>query len=317
MLQREVSRVWREVVGVPSTVWPDLTVQRFNDVTHEAYLNPVFDGSVTHPDNQRLFTEVAKQVSHQLQDVRLSVPNVNVTWTDKTLIEMSKTIFRSCKVQWRQQVDSEVAKRVAGHNSVGRRRERRFTKAVQRDKAIPIVADKYGIDPKIAKDTLLHEQHMSDEYSGPEDRDETSQAVWRTKMAYEAGYDKVPESVLAKTDFVEVAETPWRSEKMSKLLHELSVTAFDLLSPGHKKKFCLVRVRDTGRAPSDIPAVAPYNFGINATWLALHRNNPQYGGLLKDWGTHADPEGFGGSEAGENETEQVQINADINDDEQE
>lgn len=71
MLQREVSRVWREVVGVPSTVWPDLTVQRFNDVTHEAYLNPVFDGSVTHPDNQRLFTEVAKQVSHQLQDVRL------------------------------------------------------------------------------------------------------------------------------------------------------------------------------------------------------------------------------------------------------
>jgi hypothetical protein len=49
----------------------------------------------------------------------------------------------------------------------------------------------------------------------------------------------------------------------------------------------------------------------------LNRNNPRYGGLLKDWGTHADPEGFGSSEAGENETEQVQINADINDDEQE
>ncbi|KAJ7812205.1 hypothetical protein B0H14DRAFT_2220097, partial [Mycena olivaceomarginata] len=164
---------------------------------------------------------------------------------------------------------------------------------------IPIVAAKYGIDPKIAKDALLHEQHMSDEYSGPEDRDKTSQAVWRTKMAYKAGYDKVPESMLAKTDFIEF---DGNHIKMSKLLHELSVTAFDLLCPGNKKKFRLVRVRDTGRALSDIPAVAPYNFGINATWLALNRNNPQYCGLLNDWGTHADPEGFGGSEAGENET---------------
>ncbi|KAJ7878181.1 hypothetical protein B0H14DRAFT_3435748 [Mycena olivaceomarginata] len=289
VLQAEVSRVWREVVGVLGTVWPDLTVQCFNDVTHEAYLNPAFDGTVLHSDNQHLFTEVAKQVSHQLQrgpktwPPGLAVPNVNVTWTSKTLIEMSKTTFRSCKVQWRQQVDSEVAKKVAEHNS----------KANQRDKAIPIVAAKYGIEPKIAKDALLHEQHMSDEYSGPEDRDETSQAVWKTKMAFKAGYDNVPESVLAKT---EVAETPWRSEKMSKLLHELSVTVFGLLSSSNKKKIRLVRVRDTGRAPSDIPA---------------------YGGLLDDWGTQADPEGFGGSEAGENETEQVQINADINDNEQE
>ncbi|KAJ7875749.1 hypothetical protein B0H14DRAFT_3436995 [Mycena olivaceomarginata] len=90
-----------------------------------------------------------------------------------------------------------------------------------------------------------------------------------------------------------------------------------LASSGNKKKIRLVRVRDTGRAPSDIPAVAPYNFRINATWLALNRDDPQYGGLLDDWGTHADPEGFGGSDAGENETEQVQINADINDNEQE
>ncbi|KAJ7868378.1 hypothetical protein B0H14DRAFT_3585210 [Mycena olivaceomarginata] len=264
----------------PARFGPVLPFNVFNDVTPEAYLNPVFDGSVTHPDNQRLFTEVAKQVSHQLQDgpktwpPGLSVPNVNVTWTDKTLIEMSKTTFRSCKVQWRQQVDSEVAKRVAGHNSIGRRRERRFTKAVQRDKAIPIVADKYGIDPKIAKDALLHEQHMSDEYSGPEDRDETSQAVWRTKMAYEAGYDKVPDSVLAKTDFVEVAETPWRSEKMSKLLHELSVTAFDLLSPGHKKKFRLVRVRDTGRAPSDIPARRAIEFRNQSNLACIESEQP-------------------------------------------
>ncbi|KAJ7791473.1 hypothetical protein B0H14DRAFT_3566767 [Mycena olivaceomarginata] len=44
---REVSRVWREVVGVPSTVWPDLTVQRFNDVTHEAYLNPLLNKYLT------------------------------------------------------------------------------------------------------------------------------------------------------------------------------------------------------------------------------------------------------------------------------
>ncbi|KAJ7754927.1 hypothetical protein B0H14DRAFT_2635340, partial [Mycena olivaceomarginata] len=162
-------------------------------------------------------------------------------------------------------------------------------KAVQRDKAIPIVADKYGIDPKIAKDRLLHEQHMSDEYSGPEDRDETSQAVWRTKMAYEAGYDKVPDSVLAKTDFVEVAETPWRSEKLRR----------SILSPGHKKKFRLVRVRDTGRAPSDIPA-------------RRHRISESIQpGLIES----EQPTTRRASEArgGRKETEQVQINADIND----
>jgi hypothetical protein len=79
---------------------------------------------------------------------------------------------------------------------------------------------------------------------------------------------------------------------MSQLLHEMSLIVFNLLSAREQKKIHFIRVRDTGRASLRIPTDAPYNFGVNQTWLASNRDDPRYHGLLLDWGKWPNPEGF-------------------------
>ena len=62
------------MVGVEGGKWPNLSVQRFNEVTDESYLNPAFEGTVITPINNRLIVAVAKEVSCQLNRVRV-LPN--------------------------------------------------------------------------------------------------------------------------------------------------------------------------------------------------------------------------------------------------
>jgi hypothetical protein len=69
-LQDFVLDVFRQVVGVSGNVWPDLTITRSNDITHETYFNPNFAVNVAHANNKRLLKAVAKQVIHELK-VRL------------------------------------------------------------------------------------------------------------------------------------------------------------------------------------------------------------------------------------------------------
>ncbi|KAJ7312543.1 hypothetical protein DFH08DRAFT_973335 [Mycena albidolilacea] len=295
-LQDEVSLAFRDVVGVPGKIWPkDLTVQQLNETTSAPYLNPIFQLNVTHSDNQCLLDVVVKLVAQCLKNVKnhpeaLTVSEV--TWNNKTLLEMAKTSFPSCKQQWRQQVDEVAARRRQESLNVGRRCERRVTKALQRANGVPSFVAKYSLTTEAVKQ-ILHKQHMSDEESGPEDSDETSKAVWRTKMIYEAGYEGNSDDVLAKIEFVEVVSTLWRSEEMSQPpLHELSEMAFKLLPIHDKKKIHYVCVR-TGRVSARIPDDAPYNFGINQLWLDANKNHPDRVHLLSDWGTYEDPEGFG------------------------
>jgi hypothetical protein len=65
---------------------------------------------------------------------------------------------------------------------------------------------------------LLHEQLMSDEASGPENEDTRGLAAWKTRMAYTNGYDDVSAAALAKLNFLEVLEAPWRSDEVSYFL---------------------------------------------------------------------------------------------------
>jgi hypothetical protein len=186
---------------------------------------------------------------------------------------------------------------------------------VQRTDGVASFVAKYGLTTEAVKQ-ILHEQHMSDEESGPEDADETSQAVWRTKMIYEAGYAGNSDDVLNKIEFVEVVGTSWRSEvisqhsiesanysvcsQMAQTLHELSEMA-SKLPIRNKKKIHYVRVR-TGRVSARIPDDAPFNFGINQLWLNANKNHPSHGHLLSDWGTYPDPEGFGTNKRSTEET---------------
>ncbi|KAJ7301350.1 hypothetical protein DFH08DRAFT_993820 [Mycena albidolilacea] len=262
-----------------------------NETTSAPYLNPIFSATVTHSDNQCLLDIVIKLVAQRLKNVKnrpeaLTVPNVEVTWSNKTLLEMAKTSFRS-------------SRRRQESLSVGRRREQRVMKVVQRTDGVVSFVAKYGLTTEAVKQ-ILHEQHMSDEESGLEDADETSQAVWRTKMIYEAGYAGNSDDVLNKIELVEVVSIPWRSEEMSQALHELSEMALKL-PIRNKKKIHYVRVH-TGRVSARIPDDAPFNFGINQLWLDANKNHLNHCHLLSDWGTYPDPEGFGTNKRSTEET---------------
>jgi hypothetical protein len=76
-------------------------------------------------------------------------------------------------------------------------------------------------------------------------------------------------------------------------LHELAQIAFNLLPAKDKKNIRYERVRGTGRVSSRVPTIAPYNFGINKTWLEMYKDDPEYKHLLADWGSYDDPVGFG------------------------
>ncbi|KAJ7939769.1 hypothetical protein B0H13DRAFT_2300478 [Mycena leptocephala] len=73
---------------------------------------------------------------------------------------MARNSWRSCKTQWLQQMDQEIARAYAAHQQTNRIRERRVTKKNQLEKAVDVFAAKYHLKPEDVKE-LLHEQLMS------------------------------------------------------------------------------------------------------------------------------------------------------------
>jgi hypothetical protein len=49
-------------------------------------------------------------------------------------------------------------------------------------------------------------------------------------------------------------------------------------------------VSGTGRSTIEPPLLAPFNFGIDQTWF--ENKSEEFARLVKDWGTHGNPEGF-------------------------
>ncbi|KAJ6540383.1 hypothetical protein B0H19DRAFT_1077795 [Mycena capillaripes] len=320
-LQDEVSRNFRMVIGVPGKIYPDLSLKRFNETTGELFLSPSFEYTVTHPTNVALFVAVARQVEQQLRGginfypPGLSIPDASVEWDRALLIEMARTSFRSCKQQWREQMDEEVAQREELSRRTNRWRERRITKAEQLRKGVQEFTDKYNSKPDNVKagfklkpkdvEELIHEQLMSDEASGPEEGDTRGKAAWDTHMAFKGGLGDLTDAQMAKVHFLEVIGTPWRSDEFSTDLHELAKTAFNAFSEKEKKKIHYTRVRGTGRTSSRIPLIAPYDYSINQTWFNTYKLHPDYRHLLGDWGNFPDPQGLGTNKHTTNATEEA------------
>ncbi|KAJ7240266.1 hypothetical protein C8J57DRAFT_1245474 [Mycena rebaudengoi] len=255
-IQDLVSLTFREVVGVPSTVWPNLTVCRSNDLTGEEYLNPAFEGHVNSQANVHILNKVIKSVNHKLK--RLAVEGLNITWEHPVIPEMAKNRIPLI------QTDAEVARRNEENQRTNRRRERRVGKAGRRAKGavIEVFAKKHGVDSKDVKEAI-HEQWMSDEASSPEgDTSETAKEVWKTRMAFAAGLGNVSDDRSANTtNILQVLECAWRSGKgrtlFSEMLHELSEIADAFEPAGLKSKRQYVRVGNTGRISQRIAETSP------------------------------------------------------------
>ncbi|KAJ6534407.1 hypothetical protein B0H19DRAFT_1272121 [Mycena capillaripes] len=300
-VQSITTRTFNDVIGVHSGKnFPDLTVQRVNEITGEVYLNPVFEATVAHPLNHSLFSAVAEQVQSQLIKKPEFLPpalihdELGFKWNHNLLFEMAKTSFRSRKVQWRRETDEAAAAKEKNYQKVNRLRERRVTKSKQLEKAIVPFAAKRGVSPQVVKNMLVHEQYMSDEASGPEDGDDDiSKAVWHTRCAIKRGFPHDTDR-----QFLEVMIPIWRSAQMSDDLHDMQKIAFDLLTPQQKKNIRYERVCDMDHRSARIPERAPYNYGIDRAWFDQVKNDPEYFVLFSDWDDFPDPEGFGTNRAG-------------------
>ncbi|KAJ6608927.1 hypothetical protein B0H10DRAFT_2226415 [Mycena sp. CBHHK59/15] len=125
------------------------------------------------------------------------------------------------------------------------------------------------LDPNVLRD-LMHEEHMSDEASWPEDEGQESFSNWKRRMAKASGHRDLAPAALAELKFVEVLEADWRTTESQVYSGAWYGTPFI----AHTK-------------------IAPFNFGISKPWLEKHRFDPRYQALLSDWDTYPDPVGFG------------------------
>jgi hypothetical protein len=159
---------------------------------------------------------------------------------------------------------------------------------------------------------LLTQELLSDEASGPEDENEESLAAWKVRMAAAAGHTDLTPAALKNKDFVEVLECPWRSDQVflacrTSILANMRLVQLSFISSSMQSLYRdAVNARRAGnikyirvptpthRKSSRIPRISPWDFGISSQWLDEQRSNPEVDvdGLLTDWGTHGNPEGW-------------------------
>ncbi|KAJ7794261.1 hypothetical protein B0H14DRAFT_3497176 [Mycena olivaceomarginata] len=270
---------------------PDPQILRLNPITGEEYLTPFFDFDVKHPENDAIFRAVAEQVDRQMKSsLPAGVPE-NAVWNLRTLIAMAKVSFRGFKKQRRPTVDAEAARRAAVNERTARHFRRRQQNLEHIKSQIQPYTESRGINPAVLED-MLHEQHLSDEASGPEDEEQESFAVWKLRMAAKYGIRDLSPTGLKKLQFVEVLECPWRSEKYSRMLHDMQSMWDDSLTAKQRTNFKFLRVRDTHRVSLRVPTIAPFDFGISFNWLDRYQDDADVGPLLIDWNTHGNPQGF-------------------------
>ncbi len=82
--------------------------------------------------------------------------------------------------------------------------------------------------------------------------------------------------------------------KLTNILHDLDKMHFDSLASDEART---IVAYGTGRSTKVPPKIAPYDFGINATWYETDAAN--FPVLTSDYYKHGDPVGFG-SKAGSN-----------------
>ncbi|KAJ6490143.1 hypothetical protein C8R45DRAFT_803693, partial [Mycena sanguinolenta] len=302
-----VTSAFRKACDVAGNHWPDPALPRTNDATGELYLTPFFDFDVAYPANNRIFRAVAKKVESQLNVTSTSIsyragsltcdqsslpPGVEKSDvpTFGTLTTMAKVSFRGFKKNRKRTVDDAVAQRAEVNARTLRHFRRRETVGVVGNVRVLCADYIRGIDATVLGDMIV-EQHLSDEASGPEDDEETSDA-WKMRMAVKYKISDLSIANLKNHRFLEVSECPWRSETYSDMLHDMLSMWDASLTPKERANMKYLRMRGTHRLSSRVPTIAPYDFGISLDWLKQHQDDTLHGPLLRDWNTYGKTDGF-------------------------
>ncbi|KAF7334156.1 hypothetical protein MVEN_02321700 [Mycena venus] len=282
-LQSFITRTFRSVCGVSNKEsWPDPADQRFNEITNQEYVSPVFAADVKDIRNQRVFIAVADQALNDLKDPRnhpKAVRTVNATWDHDLIHELAENSFNNLKRDWKKQNNPEAHEKGEIKKRASRRLYRRKTKLSQ--------------IKKVVEEFLCNARPQS-YASGPDSDDDTyeNEAAWKRGMAKLSGVKDVTQNALAKMKFLEVITPDWRADELSDLFHALHQLYTSNLEPQEANKFIYTRVRDTGRRCHRIPAHAPYDVGISSSWLDKSRADPSNVAILHDWGKYGNPNGL-------------------------
>ncbi|KAJ6459897.1 hypothetical protein C8R45DRAFT_1030089, partial [Mycena sanguinolenta] len=290
IIQSMVTSAFRKACDVAGNHWPDPALPRTNDATGELYLTPFFDFDVAYPANNRIFRAVAKKVESQLNSSLPPGVEKSDVPTFGTLTTMAKVSFRGFKKNRKRTVDDAVAQRAEVNARTLRHFRRRETKLSHIQSQIVPYSEERGIDATVLGDMIV-EQHLSDEASGPEDDEETSDA-WKMRMAVKYKISDLSIANLKNHRFLEVSECPWRSETYSDMLHDMLSMWDASLTPKERANMKYLRMRGTHRLSSRVPTIAPYDFGISLDWLKQHQDDTLHGPLLRDWNTYGKTDGF-------------------------
>ncbi|KAJ6534263.1 hypothetical protein B0H19DRAFT_1271979 [Mycena capillaripes] len=126
------------------------------------------------------------------------------------LLDCAKSSFHTLKQSWREGQNEEAAKKAEMNDRNTRMYRRRCRKYTQMEAQFEAYAEKYHILVSV-----VHEQLLSDEASGPEDGQGESAAVWKVRVAAKYGLTDLSPSALKNQHFLEVLKFPWRSDEVS------------------------------------------------------------------------------------------------------
>ncbi|KAJ7498343.1 hypothetical protein B0H11DRAFT_1641763, partial [Mycena galericulata] len=273
--------------------WPKPDIVRTDAITGETFLTPFFDVDVTDTRNQNICQQVAKQLDAELKlmngspkSSRPSGLSKSAMWDLDLLVGMAKESFRTFRRQWKVQNDAEAAHRA----EVNKHNLRWYNRRCRVSDRLASCADKIGLKPETLE-AILHEQHLSDEASGPEDEAEETKDAWKVRMAIAHGFADVSPAAMSKRHFLEVLECGWRSDAYTIPFHGLQDQYEESLTTQDQGNIRYIRVTGTNRKGHRIPNLAPYSIGISQDWLTTAKANPEYEHLLSDWGRYNDVPG--------------------------
>ncbi|KAJ7127597.1 hypothetical protein C8R43DRAFT_697223 [Mycena crocata] len=300
IIRTHVSKTFRRACGVAGKEWPEPgPIARTNPITGEELLTPFFDYPVTDPRNHQILRDIAKQADVVLKSSRPSKLSRTARWDLDFLLECAKKSFRNFKKDWNVAHNEDAAERARINDRTTRWSRRRETKVVHLHTQIEEYVKEHPDIPAKTVRNMIHEQHVSDEASGPEDGTGESQAAWDARMA--TAYDPRSRSTSRKQrPYLEVLGCPWRSNEQTAVSHELQTMFEAALTPKELAASHYNRVTNTGRQSKRIPMTSPFDFGICREWLEDQRNDPDLAPLLTDWATYGDPPGFASSDTTSN-----------------
>ncbi|KDQ11924.1 hypothetical protein BOTBODRAFT_176918 [Botryobasidium botryosum FD-172 SS1] len=295
-LSNAIGETMRDLMGVPkgSEKWPDPLKPgdepRRNKDTDFVYLTPAFNREVTDPVNESIIARTIQLVEKEENDAaNLHNTPERPPFSTEWLRRMTVVKFQGWRTQWKAQDDEDARARLAKNEHTTHMQNRRVQKLAIRAEGAILFQVEYGIDPS----DLLEEECMSDEIGTAPDNDPD----WKENLIDSCPGFREKIKDINSFECLEVITPAWRSERLTDLLHWLDHLYWENKAASHKKKrgrARKVRIDNHKVHLAPPPSYIPYDFAINASWLA-NFGRRDFPDETRDWMTRGNIQDFGDS----------------------